>query len=85
MGTHMKTTIEISDAILEKAKAVAAREGTTVRALVEDGLRQVLRNRRGAVAFRLRDASVSGNGLRPEFRDAGWDRVRDALYDAEEK
>ena len=80
MVTHMKTTIEISDAILERAKAVAAREGTTLRALVEDGLRQILRNRRSG-AFQLRDASVGGNGLTPEFSDAGWDRIRDAIYD----
>jgi hypothetical protein len=76
----MKTTIEISDAILERAKALAAKEGTTVRALVEDGLRRVLRSRREAAGFRLRDASVGGRGLQAEFRDAGWDRIREALY-----
>lgn len=81
MVTRMKTTIEISDAILERAKALAAREGTTVRALVEDGLRQMLQSRRAAATFRLRDASVGGNGLRPEFRDAAWDRIRDAIYE----
>ena len=80
MGTHMKTTIEISDAIFERAKALAAREGTTVRALVEDGLRQVLRMRRTG-QFRLRDASVEGQGLTPEFQNAGWDKLRDALYE----
>jgi len=79
MVSHMKTTIEISDAILERTKALAAREGTTVRALVEDGLRQVLRMRR-AGQFRLRDASVDGNGLTPEFQNAGWDKLRDAVY-----
>ena len=79
MVTHMKTTIEISDAILERAKAVAAREGTTLRALVEDGLRQVLRARRGG-SFKLRDVSVDGNGLTPEFQHASWDALRDAAY-----
>jgi predicted component of type VI protein secretion system len=79
MGSHMKTTIEISDVILERAKALAAREGTTVRALVEDGLRQLLRTRR-AGQFRMRDASVAGNGLTPEFQDADWERIREAVY-----
>lgn len=77
--THVKTTIEISDAILEQVKTLAAREGTTVRALVEDGLRQILRDRR-AKPFRLRDASVGGEGLSKEFEGAGWDRFRDAAY-----
>jgi hypothetical protein len=80
MVTHMKTTIEISDAILERARAVAAREGTTLRALVEDGLRQVLRNRR-ASKFQLRDASVGGNGLTPEFQSTSWERLREAIYE----
>jgi len=80
----MKTTVELSDALAKRARALAAREGTTLRALVEDGLRQVLAARREKTRFKLRDASVSGNGLQPEFRDAGWERIRDALYDSEE-
>lgn len=81
MVTRMKTTVEISDAVLERAKALAAREGTTVRALVEDALRQLLRSRRTAGSFRLRDASVDGQGPMPEFRDADWERIRGALYE----
>lgn len=78
-----KTTIEIPEVLLAEAKELAAREGITLRALVESGLRSVIdRRRHGRDArFRLRDASVDGSGLRPEFRDASWERIRDETYD----
>lgn len=81
MVTHMKTTVEISDSLAEEAKALAAREKTTLRALIEAGLRQVLRGRRGRTRFRLRDASFRGQGLQPEFRDGDWPRMREAAYE----
>lgn len=82
MGTHMKTTVEVSDALLDEAKRVAAQESTTLRELVEAGLRLVLeQRRRRRRSFVLRDARVAGQGLAPEFRDAGWERIRDAAYE----
>jgi hypothetical protein len=81
MVTRMKTTIEISDSLLRRAKALALREGTTVRALVEAGLRAVLKEKRDKPPFVLRNASFRGEGLQPEFRDEKWDDVRDAIYE----
>lgn len=78
----MKTTVQISDPLLEEAKALAAAEGTTLRELVEAGLRQVLAERRKRRRrFELRDASFTGHGMQPEFADAGWERIRDAVYE----
>jgi len=79
----MKTTIDIADPLLDEARKLAAREGTTLRALVERGLRHVLSGgKRTRRPFKLRDASVKGGGwLRPEFRDAGWDKLRDLIYE----
>jgi hypothetical protein len=78
----MKTTIEISDPLLRDARKAAAKEGTTLRALVEQGLRKVLAERRQRKPpFRLRKASVKGQGLQPEFADGGWGRIRDAIYE----
>jgi len=80
MGTHMKTTIEISDAVLEQAKRLAAKEGTTLRALVEEGLRRVVEKRSGSGSFKLRDASYKGKGLQPEVSEGSWERIRDLIY-----
>lgn len=80
MGAHMKTTIEISGPLLEKARRLAAREQTTLRELVEAGLRIILEERQRRPSFTLRDARVAGNGLEPEFQGAPWERIRDAAY-----
>jgi hypothetical protein len=77
----MKTTIDISDPLLREARKVAAREGTTLRSLVEQGLRRVVAEKKRRPAFRLRKASFKGRGLREELRDAGWERLRDLAYE----
>lgn len=79
-GTRMKTTIDLADPLLAEARKLARREGTTVRALVEQGLRLVLSQRRRGV-FRLRDASFDGGGLRPELDGASWERLRELAYE----
>ncbi|MCE2494683.1 MAG: DUF2191 domain-containing protein [Alphaproteobacteria bacterium] len=76
----MKTTIQISDELVAQAKAFAARERTTLRVVIEQGIRLVLREARSSKQFRLRDASVGGNGLQAEFVGSDWARVRDAAY-----
>lgn len=81
MGSRMKTTIEISDALMEQTRRLAARENTTLRALVEQGLHKVIADKKRAAGFRLRRASFKGQGLQPPLQDAGWERVRDMSYE----
>ena len=81
MGIHMKTTVEISDALLAKAKAVAAREGTTVRALIERALREVVESYRDKGNYKLRAAAFRGKGLQPGVPEGEWEVVRDLAYD----
>lgn len=77
-----KTTLEISDPLLQDARKLAARQGTTLRALVEKGLRKVVADgRRRNAPFRLRKASFRGDGLNPDLAGAGWDRIRDLSYE----
>ena len=87
MGTHitaviMKTTLEISDPLLDQVRRIAARDGETLRSLVEQGLRKVVAERSAkAKPFKLRDASFKGTGLSPEFQGASWEKIRDAIYE----
>ena len=76
----MKTTVEISDGLLREARQVAARKGLTLRALIERGLQQAVRETTSGAAFKLRRASFAGKGLQSEFREAPWEQVRDAIY-----
>lgn len=77
-----KTTLEISDLLLRDAKKLAASEGTTLRALVEQGLRKVVADRRRHdQQFRLRKVSFGGQGLNPDLAETGWDRIRDLTYE----
>ena len=79
MGAHMKTTVEISDPLLREAKRTAQEGGTTLRELIEIGLRRVLEERRAAKRpFKLRDARNRHAILQPGIRD--WAQVRDLAY-----
>jgi hypothetical protein len=52
----------------------------TLRAVVEQGLRRVIAEKAEGATFRLRKASFKGRGSRPELAEAGWDRIRDLVY-----
>lgn len=58
----MKTTIDLSDALFHSTKALAQQRQTTMRALMEEGLRRVLAESKSksAPAFKLKDARVRG-------------------------
>ena len=78
MGAHMKTTIEISDALFNTAKVVARSRQTSLRALVEEGLRRILSEAsdQSKPEFKLKDARVHGQEvLLPNPR--GWQQLEE--------
>ncbi|MCZ6672822.1 MAG: type II toxin-antitoxin system VapB family antitoxin [Verrucomicrobia bacterium] len=77
----MKTTIEISDALLMKAKQLAHDQGLTLRSLTEEGLRKVIEERSAREGFKVHPVTFSGNGLSKEFKGKSWNQIRDAAYD----
>jgi hypothetical protein len=76
----MKTTIDIADPVLREARKAASREGTTLRSLVEEGLRRILADRKRKSPFRLRLVTFGGQGLRRELQGKSWDEIRDLTY-----
>jgi hypothetical protein len=77
----MKTTVEIPDQLLDEARRLAGREGTTLRALVEEGLRRIVAERKRPGPFRLRKATFRGDGLQPAVTGSSWDRLREMAYE----
>lgn len=65
MLLRMRTTLDINDRLLAEAKSLAARRGLSLKALVEEALRERLHargdRRRAAVAL----PTYSGDGLQP--------------------
>lgn len=78
----MKTTIEISDALLRRAKELAARRNTTLRELIEAALRDTLeREATSPVAREVKTHSFRGRGLKPGLSWEDWSTIRDLAYE----
>ena len=73
----MKTTVEISDALLESARELAAARSTTLRQIIEEGLVKVIDSSAKRPRYRMKDLSVGGKGPAP---DKTWEEIRDMIY-----
>lgn len=81
MAICMKTTIHIPDSLFKEARQVAQEEHTTMKALIEMGLRKVISERKQRENFKLRRATFRGHGLQPHIAGASWDKLRDMSYE----
>jgi hypothetical protein len=82
MGTHMKTTIELNDTLVLRAKTLAAQRQQTLKSILETALRQFLdANIETPAPFKLRKSSFRGNGLQPHLAHADWDAMRSQIYE----
>ena len=78
----MKTTLDIADPLLEQVRKIAARDGETLRSLVEQGLRKVVAERSAkAKPFKLRDCSVGTPGATSDYESMSWEQKRDLIYE----
>ena len=75
----MKTTIDISDNLLNRAKEVA-REKTTLKQLTEEGLHLVLALGGAWFGTEGRAVVFQGQGLSPAFHGKLLAELRDEIY-----
>jgi predicted glycosyl hydrolase (DUF1957 family) len=84
-----RTTVRIDEAILNEAKAYAARNGRSLNSVMEDALRQLL-NRSAEVAERPRVELITSTatpGFQPDVQarlDAG-EKLEHILYDLDDE
>jgi hypothetical protein len=76
----VKTTVDISDALLVRAKRHARRVGRPLRALIEEGLRHVLAVEPGLVRYELSDLSVGDPRGPNPLETMSWQDLRDEIY-----
>lgn len=61
----MRTTLDINDRLLKEAKGYAASRGQSLKAVVEEALRQRLQTRMGKRQPASNIPTFSGKGLQP--------------------
>jgi hypothetical protein len=76
----VKTTIDIPDALLERAKRHARKSGRPLRAVVEDGLRRVLDAPAPPAGGELPDRSVGDPRAKNPLASYSWAELRDEIY-----
>ncbi len=81
MVNHMKTTIQIPDSLLKEVRKLANGEKTTLKCLMEEGLRRIVSERKRRGKFKLRKATFRGKGLQPPLEGGTWGRIRDLSYE----
>ena len=78
MVTNMKTTIEISDNLLIRAKKRAREKHITLRSLIEESLAASLDQ--PLPTKRVVPLTFKGKGLSRDFEGASWEEVRYEIY-----
>ena len=76
----MKTTIEIQDELMVRAKRHARRSGQSLRTVVEEGLRLALDRSRRTEPYRLPDRSVGDPDAADPLEALTWHDLRGHVY-----
>ena len=76
----MKTTVDIHDELLARAKRHARDSGVPLRAVVEEGLRLVLQAPQPARDYRMPDLSVGDPNGDDPLEAYSWQDLSEVIY-----
>lgn len=76
----MKTTIDIHDELLARAKRLARESGRPLRAVVEDGLRMVCGADAGTNRYSLPDVRRGDPDAPNPLAGYSWPELRELIY-----
>ena len=78
----MKTTIELSDAVLEQTRELARRNGTTMRRIIESALRRyIAEQEKKTTCYRYERESFKGDGVCEGIQEGNWEMIRSMIYE----
>jgi hypothetical protein len=78
----MKTTIELSDALLRELKRQARANHSSMREMMEAALRLYLDQlKKPGELFTFRNHSFKGNGVCEGIEEGSWEQIRGMIYE----
>lgn len=77
----MRTSIELPDPMFNRARTLAQQRGTTMKSLIEEGLRHVLDSEGPTdTGEEVRLLTYGTGGMRPEFAEGDWNKLAEVIY-----
>lgn len=76
----MKTTLDLHDELLARAKRHAKEAGKPLRAVVEEGLRNILSSSTSRSQYILPDLRVGNPNADDPLEQYSWPELRDSIY-----
>jgi hypothetical protein len=78
----MKTSLELSANLFNKAKKVAQQRNTSLKALIEEGLRLLLERHESRKSIKPKVITFGKDGLTEEYvgRGLDWNSIREEIY-----
>ena len=77
----MKTTIDVHDELLARAKRHARQAGVPLRVVVEEGLRLVLSGPQAAEPYQLPDLSVGDPNAEDPLEAYSWQDLSEIIHE----